>query len=325
MTAFLRKALQLVVAGDAPATSNPRQRFIDWAQDLSGIEVKNPLMLSPDLAPGETFTFFDGTRALTLDGTTALALQLVAGTADLYRFRHTGGTNPTFRTDRAVDFSGDTIAVTVNSNSTATFTSDGTFTGAQEGDTVWIPDVAEVGTQPFNVGNQGFWRILAIGAGAASLVCERLGEFEAQAETGIAVTAANQFQVFSAAGVQVGDVLEILGGFASVNRRSYSVVAVTSKYLEVQSSVAAVAEAGVTPGSANFLVRTASKRLVHVEADQSCVVRVNGDTGDLQRIDPWTPGDPKAAGHYSRAGATWKLVVVNKSPRTAKVLVISVE
>jgi hypothetical protein len=322
MTAFLRKVLQLVVSGDAPAVSNPRQRHIDWAQDLAGIEVKNPQSLTRSLAPGESHTFFDGTRSLALDNTTELDLEFVAGTPDRYRFRWTDGTNPVFRTNRNVDFSGDTVAVAVNANSTATFATDGNFTGAQVGDILWVPEAAEIGSQPLHVGNQGFWRILAVAT--SSMTCERLGDFEAQAEEDIEITAANQMQVFSSAGVQIGDVVEVLGTFATVNCRSYNVVAVTPAYLEVQSSLAAVEEEGIAPNT-NFLVRTAAKRLVYVEADQSCVVRVNADTGDTQRVDPWTAGDAKARGHYSRSGTTWKLTVVNKSPRTAEVMAISVE
>lgn len=325
MTTFLRKVLQLVVSGDAPAVSNPRQRFIDWGHDLAGIEVKNPQMTTKVLAPGESATLFDGTRTLTLDGTTALSVALVAGTSDRYRFRWTGGTDPGFRVDRAVDYDGDTISVAINANATATFTTNATFAGAQVGDILWVPETDEVGTQPFHVGNRGFWRILAIAPGAAALTAERLGDFDAQAETGVVLTDADQLQVFSESGVQIGEALEILGGFASVNRRSYNIVAVTPTLLEVQSSLAVVGETGVIPGASNFLVRTAAKRLVYLEADQTTVVRANGDTTDLQRVDPWAPGDPKAAGHYSRAGTTWKLVVVNKSPRTANVMAISVE
>lgn len=325
MTAFLRNVQSIVVAGDAPGISNPRQKFVDWSRDISAVEVENPQSITKFLTPNTVETIFDGSRTLATDNLSTFDLYLVPNTIDRYRIKWVSGTNPVFRTDRSINLSGSTIDVIVYGNKTATFTiSAGSFSGVQVGDTVWIPDTDEVGSQPFHAGNRGFWLVLAMTTSV--LTVERLTEdFDAQAETNVAITLAGQFQAFSSDSVQVGDKVDIGGGFVAANRRTLPIMAVTSTFIEVESAVALIPESTVAPGAANFIVRTAGKRLVYLECDQELVVRVNGDTGSFQKVSPFVPGDARSPGHYSRAGSTWKLQVLNTSPRVSSVFIISME
>src|ERR1044072_6791681 len=125
MTAFLRNVQTIVVSGDAPGVSTPRQKFVDWSRDIAGVEVDNPQTTTKILAPNAVETLFDGTRTLLTDGTTAFDLELVPNKTDRYRVRYASGTDPVFRTDRGINLSGNTISVEVRVNATATLTTDG--------------------------------------------------------------------------------------------------------------------------------------------------------------------------------------------------------
>ncbi len=188
---------------------------------------------------------------------------------------------------------------------------------------LWVPDENEIDSQVFHSGNQGFWTVLAVSEGR--IVLAREGDFEAYGETGVTVTSADQVQVYSSAGVQAGDKVEVTAGFVVSNQKTFSIVNVTSLYLEVQSSLALAEEDGVFPGVDGLLIYSSSKKFLYVEADQECAIQINGDTSSFQRVSPWVAGDTKNAGSYSRSGPTWSLSVVNRSSRTLNAVVISAE
>jgi hypothetical protein len=326
MNAFMRIRTTLAAWSDSSANNNPSLRHIDWTRDMPDLQVKNPQAVSHVVAPGVELTVFDGTRALTIDGTTTFSVALVTSTADRYRFRHTAGASPGFRTDRALNLSGSTYSVTVNANGTAVITRTAgaaTFTGVVVGDTVWIPDATEAAGQPFQAANQGFWVVLAVTS--TTLTLTRSGDFEAAGESGIVITAAAQLQAFSSAGVQVGDKLRVSAGFVSSTRRTFLIEAVTPAFIEVSSSLAVAGETGVIPGATGMTVYTAGKSVVYVEADQESVIKVNGNTDELNILSPWIAGDPKRAAAYRRDGPTWSLKVLNKSSVALNLLVISAE
>lgn len=324
MNGFLRLISKVLAFADQPPTSNPGLRFVDWSQDIADIAVVNPRVEGAVVPAGQTKTVFDGTRTLTIDGTTDLDLSLVDGTADRYRFEFVGGTDPTFRTDRALTLSGNTVTVTVNDNGTAVFTfSGGSLAAIQVGDVLWVPTEDDIASQVLGVGNQGFWNVLA--KTSTTLTLARDGDFQAEAEGPTILTANDQVRAFSAAGVQVGDGLDVTAGFVATNQKSFRVVGVTSLYLEIESSAALAEEAAISPGAAGFTVYTAAKRFLRLEADQECAVLVNGDTGSLQRVVPWSAGDPKRPGVYERSGLTWKLQVVSRSSVATNLVFVAAE
>jgi hypothetical protein len=326
MNAILRLLTTIVAYGDTMVNNNPKLKFVDWNRDNVDLRVKSPQSVSYVVPANTTKLVFDGTRTLTVDGTTALSVSLVTGTADRYRFRHTAGTAPGFRTARALDLTGNTYSVVVNANGTATFTrtaGTASLAAIQVGDIVWIPEAAEAPSQPFDAANQGFW--IAMAVTATTLTLTRDGDFEAANETSVAVSTALQVQAFAAAGVQVGDKLEVVSGFVTSTQRTFTIEEVTPAYLEVSASQAIAAESGIFPGASGFLVYTSAKRLVHVEADQEAGVRINGDVGNFCRLSPFTAGDLKQAASFQIIGPVWSLNVVNRSSKPMNVIVISAE
>lgn len=315
----------LAFVDEGTGVSNPQQTHVNWAHRPGNIDVSNAAQVPVTIPAGQSVTVFDGTRTLTVDGTTEFDIALVDGEWDLYRLSHVAGTSPGFRTDRGLDLTGDQVSVVVNANGTATFVSAANPWGAvQVGDTVWIPGTDELPAQPFHIGNQGFWVVIAAAAG--QLVMTRGDEnFMAANESNITVVSADDFQAFTSSGVQIGDKLELLAGFVPSSRRTFVVTAVTPDFIEFASTLAIPPEEGIIPTAAGISVYTAAKRFLWLELDQEATVRVNGDAGSTQRVTPWVAADQRAMGVYARTGPTWKLIVVNLSTSTLHGLAISVE
>lgn len=323
MNAILRAIIQVVAYADSSPGNNPLQRYADWKRDFQQIPVQNPRSDAYQLAIGETRQLFSGVRTMALDGTSAFSVALLTGTKDHYRFTWTGGTNPVFRTNRNVDLSGLNVTVTVLANGTVTMArSTGTFSAVSVGDVVWVP-TTDVGiTSPFDLSNRGFWTVLAVSG--ATLTLERSGDFDGFGEV-VAVTALGQFIVFASSGVQVGDTLEVSAGFASPTQRAFPVVGVTPQYIEVVSNPAVAGETAITPGAAGLIAYTSAKRFLHLEADQECLVLLNGDTGTTSRVSPWIAGDQAKPGVFLKTGPAWSLSVTNRAPRVLNLTVLSAE
>jgi hypothetical protein len=321
----LRLTNNTIVFSDPSTTTAPRLRHVDWLRSLTVDGVSNPRSESYTLAPSEERVVFNGTRTLAVDGTTVFSIALVPSETVEYRLRHTSGTAPGFRTARSFAANGGTVAVVVNDNQTITFTiAGGVFTNIIATDILWLPGTEESVTSPFSILNQGFWKVMT--ASATVMVCQRLtSDFDGASESGIAITNANQMAAFSATGVQAGDKVELISGFAAANRSTYPVLNVTSAYIDFQSVVSLAAETGVTPTAAGLAVYSNAKRWVRVEVDQESAVKVNGDTSTTQKVAPWVAGDVNGTGEYVRSGPTFSLSVLNLSLVSATLTVVSVE
>ena len=162
MQGFLTITDRALAYIDASATGNPQLRAFDWALSIKNLSVSDPRTMAGSIAAGASATVFDGSRATTLDGTTAFDSSLSsldAGTR--YRFTWTAGTDPTLRTDRALTLSASNVTVAVNANSTMNLSIDaGAFTGVVAGDIVFIPGVGTGDSASvFSESNTGFWTV----------------------------------------------------------------------------------------------------------------------------------------------------------------------
>jgi hypothetical protein len=318
---------QALAFEDAGATSNPSQRPIDWKRSIAGLPVENPSTESVTVEPMGSETLVDGSRATTIDGTTEFSLSLSPLDPNRYRITHTGGTTPGFRTARTVPVDGVQLTLTVNANqSLSVVAGSGTpFAAVQAGDVVFLPGVSTGDTaSPFNTLNLGRWTVLARTNTSMTLARPTGETFEGASEV-VTPTDDTQLQVFSTAGVQVGETVELAAGFASSSLRAYDVLAVTASWIEVYSTVPLGAETGVIPGASGLLVYTTAKRFIQLEVDQECVVRLNGDTGNSNRLTPWIAGDKSFPAEFKKVGPVWKLVVVNRTNVPVKVLLLSAE
>jgi hypothetical protein len=325
---FLNKSTHILIHGDDTATNNPQKRFVDWRKGWLGVTVEDPESVRVTLVPNETKTVFSGTRTLGVDGTTVFDLELNSYTDGLYRLLYSAGTLPAFRTNRGLTLTGSTVDVAVNNNATVTFTSNpvGGFAGVVVGDIVFIPHTTTGDSaSPFNVDNVGEWQVLA-NTGTV-LTAKRLAgtDFSGAAELAVAISSNSQFQAYSSSGVQVGDTLELSAGFSTVTQKTYIVSTVTHNRLEFMSTEPLPLETGITPGAAGITVYSNAKRYLKIETDQESVIRLNGDTGNTNRLQPMIVADAGNMAFFEKWGPVWSLVIVNRSSSEMNVDLIMAE
>lgn len=308
------------------ATGNPSRKAIDWPRTIGNVPVRNPETLQRSIEPLGTWTVFDGTRPIALDVTTELSLGSVLGQPSKYRLAVTGGTDPVFRVDREVALIGveTTVAVNPNLSVTISVVAGAPFASVEPGDVAFVRGPLTGFTSPFSPLNEGYWTVLTA-AGASITVTRNLSEvFSATSE--VVTPDSNQaIEVFSPGGVQVGDTVDLLGGFVSTAQRAYEITDVNPGWLEITSTAPLGAETGVQPGPTGFVVHTAAKKVVILEVSQECLVRVNGDTGSAVVLTPWVPGDSRFPAEYRQTGSLWKLQLVNKSTVPLKAVVLTAE
>lgn len=323
MNATLNVATKVLAFLDSQVSSNPRLRAVDWTRDLSGIAVEDPRSQALRLDAGTSQTIFDGTRTLTVDNTTAFSLTLsTLDAATRYRLARTAGTAPGFRTDRSLTPAGMTFTLVATANATLTVASSAPVFGAVvSGDQVFIPGLTTGDAAgPFNVQNAGFWTVLsAPDSQHLTLVRPAGTDFEGVSEV-VTVVANTDFQACTAAGVQVGDVLDLLSGFSVAT--SFNIVAVTAGWVEFSSSVPLANETGVIPTASGIAIYSDLRNFLYLESSQEIAVRLNGDTGSTQRVQPLDASDPTRPGVFMKWGPAFKLVVVNRSASAADILVI---
>jgi hypothetical protein len=318
----LNRSSQVIIFDDYQVSNNPQLRVVDWRRKIESIPVSNPKTTVLQIDPSAEVQVFNGTRSITLDNTTQIALSLTTVDPTRYRLAWTGtGTTPGFRTSRSVSSSGGSITIVLNANQTVTIThSAGAIFGAvQVGDTCYIPGPSTGDASVFNPLNEGYWNVLS--ASSTTVVLSRAsgGVFSGASQV-VAISNNSQFQVFSTTGVQVGDVLDISAGFSVSTRASYRVLAVTASQVDIMSTIPLGAET-VLPGATGISIYSSAKRFVYVESDQAVAVKFNGTSDESNRLEPVgsTPGV------FEKWGTAFSLSIKNKTTSRASVMVITAE
>ena len=330
MNAFLNVTSQIQAYGDRSISSNPRLKFGDWKRDLSGFPVANPQSEGHSIDPGATKIIFDGTRTTTIGVGTTFAVSLSALDPSRYRITWTGGTNPTFRTDRALTLTGIAVTFAVLANNTVNLSVPSLaafdFTGVVAGDTVFVPNVTTGdSSNVVSVLNSGFWLVLAV-IDSKNLSLARFPgqDFEAVGETQTLLSN-TQLQAYSTSGVQSGDHVDISAGFATVIQKTFEVATVTSKFVEIISTSPLPTQTGITPGAAGMIFYTDAKSFLYLEVDQEAALRLNGSSDNSQRLSPIEAGNGDRPGVYMKRGPAWSLSIVNRSTVTLNALVMHAE
>lgn len=319
---------KILAYADSTASNNPRLRAADWYRETDGISVSDPKSESHVIDPNSTKLIFDGSRTLTADGSTTYSVSLSTLDPSRYRFTHTGGTAPGFRTDRALALSGAALTFAVNANATVTLTTTGlfTFTGTVAGDIVFFPNTnTGDSASPVSVLNSGFWQVLAVVSSQNLSLARPSGEdFSAVGETQT-LTSNTQMQAFSSSGVQAGDTMDVSAGFALGTLKTYYVSSVTAKFVEVVSTLPIAEQTGIVPGASGISFYTNNKRFLYIETDQEGAVRLNGDIGSTVRLAPLEAGNVDKPAMFMKLGPTWSLTIVNRSAVPMNALIIHCE
>lgn len=313
-----------VAFSDATATggSDPLLKHFDWKRSIQ-VSINNPESRHLSLESAGTEVVFNGTRTITLDGTTQLTVTLSPLNSSCYRFTYASGTLPGFRTSRSFSLSGKAVTIVANTNGTATWSTSSTaFSAVQAGDILFVPGTSTGDTASlFNSSNEGFWTVLV--ASSTSVTLLRSGD-TSEGVSEVVTPADNKVQAFTSSGVQVGDTVDVSAGFSVLAQKSFTVSTVTATWFEVISTSPLPLQTA-TPGATGVAFYTKCKKFIRIESDQEVVARVNGDSTDICRITPWSSGDSRYVGEYTKVGPVWSLTIYNRSTTIANVLLISVE
>lgn len=309
---------------DLNASNNPLVRNFDLQYKAAGMPVQEAVSESFLIPPGATTTVFDGTRSTALANDTALTSSRPDPNKNIYRFTHVAGTNPSFRTDRAIGIDNTSVfSITVN-GPVATLTN----TGGTPIDTTLVQVGDVLNLLPLcgaSVANQGKFVVLA--KTSTSLSYQNLSAV-AQSFT---VNTASDFLVYSngTSGnqIQVGDKVKISAGFSASVFGTFSIAEVTPTWFEI--AVAAPngipLETSVIPSTSGLTFYSAAKKFVLIAAQDKCVARFNGDTSDLNEIEPEVIGNPEKPALMLKQGTAFSLAIKNLSLSPLKVLVASAE
>lgn len=324
MSSIISIITQLLSYSDQIGTTdNPNLRNFDWSRHINGLQVDNPSSDKVTILPNQSKVLFDGIRTNPIDATSILSLEYVE--TCIYRLSVTSGSSG-FRTARTLTSVTDCV-VTVNNNSVAKFV----FTGASFPDTVAGDIMRIAGDKTFDIApysfnplNSGLWTIISVSGNTIQAI-RKVGEpFEGAAEnvTGIAT---GQVQIYSADGIQNGDKFEIKGAFSSASQRTYEVLCVTPDAILFSSVVSLPEESGIAypdpiANGHSIVFYSNAKRIFYLEIDQDVIVRLNGETGDYNKVSPISVGSSSLVGYFHKFGLTYKAEIVNKSVNPVNVL-----
>ena len=313
--AKMNLSLALMAYADPQSSNNPALNIFRWARDVAGLTVDNPTSEQFSLAPGETRNVFNGSRTLTQDNTTHYSLALKAGSTSTYALTYTGvGTAPGFRAARVSGADAGThVTVTKNGAVLTIESTVGTFFsliagGVIAGDRVFLGSA-------FSIANQGEFKVLS--RTAVSFTIENPNGID---EASVTLGAVGQVHFYSAAGVQVGDIINIFGSFSPSTQGAYVVTRAQDNLVEFFSTKALPDETQTTN---QLAVYTEAKRVLYVEADQNSSLVPN--SGNAIAIEPLQDPSGKRPGIFMRTATTWSLSVTNDSLDIANYYIAAAE
>jgi hypothetical protein len=319
MSHILNLINQILVYSDPTATDNPHQRAFDHTRKFNTLAVNNPVSNALTLAPNETYTAFDGTIAHSISGTVDLQLQSAGDS--IYRLTSVGANFKTARSLSAVN----NCTVTINNNAMAVFEFTGATLNAQVGDILLIAgeETNDLAPFVFNPLNSGRWKI--IGVNADKVTCTRLvgKSFSAVVET--VTGAATDVEIFADDKAQVGHKIDISGTFSTVTQKTFEISAVAPDYIEFVSAQPLPIELGLTYQSNSITIYKSLKSLIYIEVDQESVIQLNGDTGNSNKLSPFSAGDANLPATFQKVGPCFRISITNKSVNPMQVKYFTVE
>lgn len=301
---------------DSNPSNNPSLSNFKWARDLQGIDITEPESKSLKLQAGQTSQLFSGVVSISDDNTTTYDIVLKSGTANTYVLSHNSGTAPAFRASRSEGSDATTqITVTKNAN-LLTFTSTGGTALNLIAGGVIVGDKVRIGDQ-FNIVNRGEFAILA--RTATSFTIENSSGV-AEGPITLGASFADQINIYSSAGVQVGDKVKIPGGFSSVTQGTYEITDVSHDYIEFYSIAALPSESNILT---QLNIYNSSKKFLYIESDKRLAVSIDGVGNGI--IQPFTLGTAQKPGILLKSSDMFSADITNESEETATIFYVTAE
>lgn len=316
MTSILNITNQLLAYSDSTGnTDNPQYKDYDWTRRLSGLSIENPAHNSVTLAPGQQYSIVNSVvLSGMVAGSTTLSVSVVKPST--YALAIIAGPGA-FKTGRSV--SGITNAtVQMNNNSIAEFQFPGSDLNAvQIGDIMRIagPKTFAAGPYAFSDVNSGLWTVLSVDNTTKTVQANR-GQgkpCEGFSQTVVGPIPSDQVLFYAQDGVQAGQTVAINGTLSQASWGSYSVVDATPTTLYFTSTAPLPSQLNLIYDLDSITVYSSAKNFIYIESNQSVAIRINGETGNRNTIDPVQAGRPDLIGFMSKMGLVYSLTIVNLS------------
>jgi hypothetical protein len=320
MSEKLNLLIHLNGYSDTNNSNEPTLNNFRWNREYLGLEITDPSSRLVNLDSGESLSLFSGSVSLSSDATTEYDIDLKSGSSSTYKIIHSFGTAPLFRTPRTSGADATTeVTVTKNAKVLKFESTGGTLFslvvgGAVVGDKVRIGDV-------FNPSNRGEYKIIAITATSFSIENETgLAESNIVLGSGFA----SEVNIYSSAGVQVGDKIAINNGFSLVTLGTYEITDVSHNYIEFHSISTLPAEIGIGNDPEAFTIYRAAKQLVYIESEAKLNIKINGST-ITNTIEPFQVNGTVKPGVFLSKSTLTSIEISNPTTNTCKVYYITAE
>ena len=305
---------------DSNSTNNPSMNHFKWQKDLQGITISEPTSKQVTLQVGESLSLFAGSVSISADNTTSYDLSLKSGTTNNYKISHSGGTAPLFKTPRSEGHDATTeVTITKNGSVLKYESTGGTLFSLIAGGVV-VGDEVRISSE-FNVNNQGKFKILSLDA-VSFTVENSIGAAEGPVTLG--ADFANQINIYSSAGVQVGDKVDVKSGFSSVSHGTYEITDVSHDYFEFYSLKSLPEEAGILNDPDVMLIYRDAKQFLYIESDKELDVKING-SAITNEVLPLKCGTILKPGVFMSSSSIKSAEIINKSRDAAKVFFVTAE
>lgn len=287
---------------DQNPSNSPSMSNFKWNRPINGLAVEEAESRTIDLAPGESQTIFSRNRTLSQDGSTTYSISLKPLTQNTYVLAWDGGTAPAFRVQRNIGIDATTqVTATVN-GPVVTFTSPAgtpfSLGSVQIGDNVKIGNL-------FSILNQGVFQIIS----------KTSSSFSVEIDTGVSegpITLgsgfADQVNIFGAAGVQIGDTLQISSGFSPASYGNYLITQVYANSLEFSSVGQLPTESHI---NTQVAVYESAVSFLYLESDQQTAISING--GATEVVRPFVRLSNTMPGIFARTDIIYSLSITNTS------------
>jgi hypothetical protein len=241
---FLNASLQVLMYEDTDNNRNPLIRMPDITKSIQGVPVNNDRSDRITLYANDVKDLATTSRSLLWDSTTELAFSLPISTESKMRVQWTGtGTNPIFRTKRAIGGSATTtVSITELTPYVKRITNIGgtawNTASVQVNDLIRFERNTDAFTSPFISGNVGqTWLVQAKGANYIDFIDNGQAVVEGSVILGADFDLA--LRVMSPGPVKMGDIMTISStAIHPSNNGKFEIIDISTDYIEVVNPLA---------------------------------------------------------------------------------------
>ena len=322
MSSILNITNQLLAYSDPSGnTDNPQYKDYDWTRRLSALAIENPAHNTVIIQPGQQFSIVNSVVNTGLAAISSV-LSITKVKTSTYALEITSGPG-SFKTARPVsDITSATVQV--NNGAVAAFNFPGAdLTNVQVGDIMRVAGLNTFAVAPysFDAVNSGIWTVLAVDNLTKTVQANRgIGQpCQGVSEVIAGPIGADEVIFYAQDGVVADNTIAIYGTFGPASIGSYNIVDATPTIVYFTSTEPLPELTSVPYTADTIVVYVNAKNFIYIESNQMVAVKLNGETGIKNTIDPIAAGRPDLIGFMSKVGLVYSLILVNLSVSPATV------